>query len=227
MSAVSSTSGASVVVFDINETTLDLKPVRAAVDELLGPEGGFQVWFPRLLQLSMTAGIAGFVDFSTLARHAAEATAAAGGRSISDADWEPVTHAFTRLRAYPDVTEGLIRLQAAGLKTVALTNSSLAAVQAQLDGATVASLFDHILSVESVATYKPAAAPYLYAAAVTGAPASEMWMVACHDWDLAGARAAGLSTAFVRRPGMSYAPTFPEPEMVVADFIELAERLLV
>lgn len=216
-----------VAVFDINETTLDLSPVRAAVDELVGAEGGFRVWFQRLLQLSMTTtALARFVDFSTLARHAAEATAATGERSIDDADWETVLAAFGKLEAYPDVADGLSRLRDGGWKTVALTNSAGPAVNAQLTGAGIAPLFDHVLSVDSVETYKPASAPYLYAAAVADAEPSNMWMVACHDWDLAGARAAGLSTAFVQRAGMSYAPTFPDPELEVADFAELAERLL-
>jgi 2-haloacid dehalogenase len=216
-----------VAVFDINETTLDLAPVRAAMDELVGAEGGFRVWFQRLLQLSMTTtAVARFVDFSTLARHAAEATAATGDKTISDAEWETVVAAFGQLEAYPDVADGLARLREGGWKTVALTNSAGPAVNAQLTGAGVAPLFDHILSVDSVEVYKPASAPYLYAAAVADGEPSNMWMVACHDWDLAGARSAGLSTVFIRRPGMSYAPTFPEPELNVADFGELAEALL-
>ena len=216
-----------VAVFDINETTLDLAPVRAAMDELVGTEGGFRVWFQRLLQLSMTTtAMARFVDFSTLARHAAEATAAIGDRTVDDADWQTVLAAFGQLQAYPDVADGLNRLREGGWKTVALTNSAGPAVNAQLTGAGVAPLFDHILSVDSVEVYKPASAPYLYAAAVADAEPSNMWMVACHDWDLAGARSAGLSTAFVRRPGMSYAPTFADPELTVVDFDELADRLL-
>ncbi|MEM7323002.1 MAG: haloacid dehalogenase type II [Actinomycetota bacterium] len=218
---------APIAVFDINETTLDLAPVREAVDELLGEEGGFRVWFTRLLQLSMTCtAINQFIDFSTLARHAGDATAATGGRTISDEDWSSVVTAFGRLKAHPDVVDGLTALRAGGWMTVALTNSTTDAVTAQLTNAGIAQLFDRILSVESVRTYKPATAPYLYASAVVGAAPSRMWMVACHDWDLAGANAAGLLTAFVRRDGMSYAPTFPEPKLNVADFGELAERLL-
>jgi|GEM_PF-2966343 len=52
-----------------------------------------------------------------------------------------------------------------------------------------------------------------------------MWMVACHDWDLAGARATGMRTAFVRRPHMAYAPSYAAPDVDVADFVELAEAL--
>lgn len=216
-----------VAVFDINETTLDLAPVRAAVDAVVGPQGGFRVWFQRLLQLSQTTTAVGhFVDFSTLARHAIDAVAATGGAVVDEDGWQSVVAGFGRLEAYPDVADGLSRLRAGGWTTVALTNSALPAVTAQLTGADLAPLFDHILSVDAVERYKPAPEPYRHAASTVGRDPSDLTMVACHDWDLAGARAAGLGTAYVRRPGLSYAPTFPPPDLDVADFGELADRLL-
>lgn len=46
---------ARAAIFDIEETTLHLAPVRGVVDELVSPEGGFGAWFARLTQLAMTA----------------------------------------------------------------------------------------------------------------------------------------------------------------------------
>lgn len=214
-------------VFDINETTLDLAPVRATVDELVGPEGGFVVWFQKLLQLSMTATATGnYRDFSSLASDALHAVAATSERALADDAMTELGAAFGRLQAYPDVTEGLERLRAGGWTTIALTNSAPAAVESQLAGAGLSPLFKHILSVDAVQAYKPAAAPYRHAAEVAGVQPSQLLMIACHDWDLAGARAAGCDTAYVRRPGMSYANTYPAPTHSVADFGELADRLL-
>ncbi len=218
---------AGVVVFDINETTLDLEPVRTVIDDLVGPEGGFTAWFPRLLQLSMTTTAIGhYVDFTTLARQALDAVAATGESEPGDDGWSQVTAAMGRLQAHPDVADGLTSLRESGWTTVALTNSAQATVEAQLDGAGLAPLFDHTLSVDAVRQYKPSRGPYHYAAAVVGTDPAEMWMVACHDWDLAGARSAGFSTAFVRRPAMSYAATFAAPDLEVDDFVELADRLI-
>lgn len=214
-------------VFDINETTLDLAPVRDVVDRLVEPEGGFVVWFQKLLQLSMTATATGnFRNFSALAGDALHAIAATSGRSLGDDAMESLGAAFSELRAYDDVMCGLQRLRDNGWTTIALTNSAQTAVDSQLAGAGLTDLFDHILSVEAVQAYKPAAAPYEHAAAVAGVKPSQLLMIACHDWDLAGARAAGCDTAFVRRAGMSYAATYPAPEYSVADFGELADQLL-
>lgn len=216
----------NIAVFDMNETTLDLAPVRMVLDDCLG-EAGFALWFQKLLQLSMTTtAIDGYVDFSMLARHALDAVATARSVELADDAWDQVARAMGVLDPYPDVVAGLTRLRSAGWSTIALTNSAPDSVQGQLDRTGLTPLFDHILSVDAVKTFKPAAAPYLYAAEVVGAQPSELWMVACHDWDLAGARAVGYRTAYIERPGMAYADTFKPPDLSVIDFEVLADSLL-
>ena len=86
-------------------------------------------------------------------------------------------------------------------------------------------LFDHVVSVDEVGVFKPSPRVYEHAANVAGADASSMWMVAAHDWDLAAARATGMHTAFVKRPHMVWAPSYPPAEVNVASFVELAQAL--
>ncbi len=217
-----------VAVFDMNETTLDLAPVREAVDELLAPSGGFVVWFQKLLQLSMSVTAAGqpFVGFGTLAKHAFDAVDATSPAGLADDAFAPVGRAMRELQTYPEVHAAIDRLNEAGWTTMALTNSAQAMVEAQCDHAGLTDRFDHIVSVEQVGAYKPAPAGYRHAAEVTGAALGDMWMVATHDWDLAGARAVGMNTAFVQRPGMSYAGVYDAADVSVADFTELADALL-
>ena len=52
-------------------------------------------------------------------------------------------------------------------------------------------------------------------------------MVAAHVWDTIGAQAAGFSGALITRPGNAPlpAPELPQPALVVADLLELAQRL--
>ncbi len=215
------------VVFDINETTLDLAPVRSAVEGLVGPEGGFVVWFQKLLQLSMaTTATGSYLDFSQLAASALNAVAATSGRSLPQNAMGEIGAAFNELRAYPDVVEGLTTLRDAGWTTIALTNSAPAAVTSQLEQAGLTPLFHDIVSVEVVRTYKPAAAPYRHVAGLLDKQPEQLWMVACHDWDLAGARAVGYNTAFIQRPGMSYASCYEPADISVSDFVALSRQLM-
>ncbi|EGI5923388.1 HAD-IA family hydrolase [Salmonella enterica subsp. enterica serovar Colindale] len=74
-------------------------------------------------------------------------------------------------------------LKTTGRKLVALSNSSHALVEKQLTGAGLRSLFDEMLSVEMLGTYKPNLAVYQWALRSLRMPASQAMMVAAHGWD--------------------------------------------
>ena len=71
--------------------------------------------------------------------------------------------------------------------------------------------FDCLLSAELARAYKPAPEVYRTAARLLGVEPGELMLVAAHPWDLQGARAAGLRTAFVDRP-LEYGPGSPARE---------------
>lgn len=50
-------------------------------------------------------------------------------------------------------------------------------------------------------------------------------LVAAHPWDIEGATAAGLRTAFVDRAGTPYPAPLAQPELAVHNLLELADRL--
>ena len=166
-----------------------------------------------------------YADFTTLAEAALFAVADTGEQQLAQNAWDQIAAAMGSLDPYPDVEPGLLMLREDGWTTVALTNSAPGSVNAQLERADLTRHFDLILSVDAVRSYKPAADPYRFAAQQTGSNPSDMWMIACHDWDLAGARAVGMATAFVTRPAMSYATNYPSPDLTVSDFTTLAEQL--
>lgn len=56
------------------------------------------------------------------------------------------------------------------------------------------------LSGETVRAYKPAPEVYRLAVDTAGCPPGRVLMVAAHAWDLRGAQACGMRTAYVRRP---------------------------
>ena len=131
-----------------------------------------------------------------------------------------------RLDPWPDVVTGLQTLRSAHVIST-LSNGHLALL---IDLARHGSLqFDCLLSAELAHAYKPAPEAYLTAARLLGVAPSELMLVAAHPWDLGGARAAGLQTAFVARP-LEYGPASPRHEdpgadVSALDLHELAEVL--
>lgn len=51
-------------------------------------------------------------------------------------------------------------------------------------------------------------------------------MIAAHGWDIAGAHAAGLRTAFISRPGQRKLPGGPAADTSAPDLDALATQLI-
>ena len=139
---------AQVAIFDINETTLDLDPVRRVIDQQLGRPGAFSAWFGRLLQTSMAVtATGGYRPFGELAALSLESIAVTEGVDVAPDAWSHAAAAMATLPAHGDVAEGLDLLRAQGWRLIALTNSAQAAVDAQLASAGIHDRFE-VVSVD-------------------------------------------------------------------------------
>jgi 2-haloacid dehalogenase len=139
---------------------------------------------------------------------------------------DALVRAWHQLDPWPDVVAGLELLRRRWV-VAALSNGNLAFL---VDLARHADLrFDCLLSAELAGVYKPEAEVYLTGIRLLGVKPGEVMMVAAHPFDLKGARAAGLRTAFIDRP-LEYGPGSPRREDPDADISvknldELAPRL--
>lgn len=215
------------LIFDVNETLLDLAALDPHFARVFGAVGIRQVWFERMIQSAMLGIITNtYHDFGVVAKGALSSVAAQRGVALSDADAGAILGGIRELPPHSDVAEALSLLQGAGVRLVALTNSALNVAEAQLSNAGLADYFELILSADTVGRLKPAPEPYRRAAAELGVPIGELRLVAAHGWDVAGALHAGAKAAFVARPGKSLDPLSPEPDLVGRDVLEVARALL-
>lgn len=215
------------IFFDVNETLLDLQPLREAVNEAFDNPGGFRQWFGLLLQHSQTATLTGsYFDFGTIGDAAFDMAATMlHAKPLGDKQKHELAQLFTQLPAHPDVAEGLGRLRAAGYRLFTLTNSAPHTLQQQLAAAGIDEYFEQALSVEAVRLYKPHPATYHYAAKQATLMPGQCLLAAAHGWDVAGALAAGLQAAFLARPGQPLYPLAPAPTYQAADVLALAQQL--
>jgi 2-haloacid dehalogenase len=139
-----------------------------------------------------------------------------------------LVHAWHRLPAWPDSVSGLARLRTT-YTTATLSNGGFALLTNLVKAAALP--FDCVLSAELAHAYKPDAAVYHTAAALLDVEPSQVLLVAAHKWDLEGAQAAGLHTAFLNRP-LEKGPHHQadQPRDVTCDlyadsFLDLAEQL--
>ena len=216
-----------VLIFDVNETLLDLSALDPHFDRIFGDAAVRSEWFETMIQSAMLGIITDtYHDFGAVAKGALSAVAARKDVTLKEADTKAVLGQMRKLPPHPEVAEALSLLQNAGVRLATLTNSTLEVAQAQLDYAELSGYFGRILSADSVKRLKPALEPYQHAAAELGVPTPSLRLIAAHAWDVAGAKRAGCKTAFVARPGKVLDPLALQPDMTGRDLLGVARELL-
>lgn len=218
---------ARTIVFDVNETLLDLTALDPPFERAFGRAGVRREWFAQLLQSAFVSIITdSYADFGTIGRAALEMVARRNGIELAAESRDAILGTMRELPPHPEVPAALERLRDAGLRLAALTNSTEAVATAQITNAGLAPLFDRILSADSARRLKPAREAYETAATELGVAVGGIRLVAAHAWDVAGALRAGAAAAFVARPGMILDPLVPAPDVVGSDLGEVAEQIV-
>lgn len=215
------------LVFDVNETLLSLDPITAKMEAVFGPNPPTGEWFSRMLHGSLIANqLDTYRAFDEIGVEALIAVAARRQLDLSEDVARDVVQTMRSLPPQPDVYNAMERLFDGGFTMVALTNSSSEAANAQIENAGLHIFLRRVFSVEEVGRFKPDPAPYRHAAEAMNVSPSKTLLVAAHDWDCAGAIAAGAHAAFVKRPGALWSLPDEPPRVVVPDLARLADGLL-
>jgi len=216
-----------VLVFDVNETLLDMSALDPHFQRVFGDAGVRVEWFQTMLQSAFLTTITGpYKPFGEHFRAALAITALRRDLRVSPEDERAILASVRTLPAHPDVRPALERLRSAGFRLTALTNSTAEVEEAQLRNAKLADLFERALSADSGKRLKPAPEAYTNAARELGVEPAEMRMVAAHVWDVQGAMRAGCAAAFVERPGAMWNPLLERPDIVGPDLEEIARSVI-
>ena len=128
-----------------------------------------------------------------------------------------------KLKPFPDVIAALEKLRGAGYKLVILSNGDPDMLKAA--GPHIGFPFDRVISVAEAGYFKPHWKTYATASELIGLDRSSILFVANHAFDCIGAKAFGMRTAFIDRRKRPFGETPHQPDLIVADFAELAATL--
>jgi 2-haloacid dehalogenase len=216
-----------VIVFDVIETLLDLNALAPEFERVFGDAASLHEFFSQMLQSAFAITVAEiYADFGSVAKAALKMTAERRGIKLTEEGLMQILGGIRSLPAHPEVPASLKRLQSAGFRMAALTNSARKVLESQVSAAGIGEYFEQLLTVDSVRRFKPAAAVYQSAAASLGVETRNIRMVAAHSWDVGGAMRAGCAAAFVARPGMVLDPLFDRPDIVGRDLTEITDRIV-
>lgn len=217
----------TVLLFDVNESLLDLRALTPHFKRLFGDGQVLFQWFAQVLRSAMLTVITEqYSDFGKVGRSALDMMAERYGVTLTDDDRAAIVDGMRSLPPHPDVLPGFEKLHAVGYRMASLTNSPSAVAQAQLENAGLARFLEKIISVDEVKSLKPAAKVYHHGARIMGVAPEQTRLIAAHSWDVAGAMSAGCKAAFIARPGMVLNPLFERPDIVEPDLLQVAERII-
>ncbi|MEU1802441.1 haloacid dehalogenase type II [Streptomyces sp. NPDC019937] len=197
--------GIEVVVFDVLGTLVDEpEGLRAALREALptadeaSVDALLTMWQRHVEreQRRIAHGHRAYATPETLDAEAAARVAHHAGLSDPAAIARLAT-AGQRLPPWGDSAAGLDTL-ARHFPVLGLSNAGRTALPRL--NAHAGLRWHQALSAEAAQAYKPAPEVYRLALDAAGCPPERVLMVAAHAWDLRGAQATGMRTAYVRRP---------------------------
>ena len=217
-----------LLFLDVNETLLDLSPLKESVGGALGGKQELlPLWFTTMLHYSLVNTVADrYEHFTKIGAAALQMVAKNHGIDLTTEQADKAIEPIRSLSPHPDVEPALERLAAAGFKIVTLTNSSSSGVEQQMKNSGLQKYLTDRLSVEEVGYFKPHPHVYRWGARKMQQDIGDCMLVAAHGWDIAGALWAGMRAAFLARPGKQLYPLSPQPEINETTFKLAADRLL-
>ncbi len=217
-----------LIVFDVDETLLDLETMTPIFERIFGHRSAMRLWFANLILYSCALTVAdAYVPFTDIGGAVMKMLAKTQGIEISDADKAELTSKFASMPPHPEVPGALRKLRDAGFRLFTLTDNLLEIQGRQLDQGGIIHLFEQRFSVDqAVRRHKPAPEAYAYVAKALGAQPAQMCLIASHTWDTLGAVAAGWQAALIKRVGNDILEVGPQPQFVGADLDDVADQLI-
>ena len=217
-------------VFDAYGTLFDVNAAARAAAAEPGREGFAAIW-PKLaedwrakqLQYSWLRAVSGrHCEFWQVTQDGLDWAMEASG--LNDPGLRARLLAlYWELRAYPEVPAMLAALKAGGYATAILSNGSPEMLAGAVASAGIGGHLDAVLSVETVAVYKPHPSVYALVGGHFGCRPDQVLFVSSNGWDAAFAADFGFSTVWVNRAGLPMDRLPARPQHLLPDLTRIPE----
>src|SRR5437660_7188542 len=216
-----------LIVFDVNETLLDLETMEPTFQRIFGEKSAMRLWFADLILYSAALTVAGcYVPFTDIGSAVMKMLADTRGIRIDDADRTELTQKFSTMPPHPEVPAALRKLRDAGFRLFTLTDNLLEVQTRQLEHGGIVDLFERRFSADGVKHHKPSRQAYAYLERELAVDSSQLCLVACDTWDTLGAVAAGWKGALIKLVGNDVLGVGPQPQIVGDDLNDVANQLI-
>lgn len=198
------------VLFDAYGTLFDVHSVGALAERLFPGQGTAlslhwrdkQIEYTRLV--SASDGGKHYRPFWDLTRAGLRYACKRLKLDLTATAEEHLMQQYLLLTPYPENIEVLQALRARGIPTGVLSNGSPEMLRSVVQNAGLASLLDHVLSVDTVRMYKTHPEAYALGPKALGMDVGDIAFVSSNAWDALAATWYGYQTLWVNRAGLPF-----------------------
>lgn len=220
---------AKTLAFDVYGTLIDTQGVVVELSLMIGDRAAAfsQTWRDKQLEYSFRRGLMqSYQPFSVCTRHALEYTCRFYGIDLSDEQKESLLDRYRHLPAFEEVIDGLSALKKDGHRLYAFSNGTAEAVEHLLINARIRDLFEGVVSVDDLQSFKPNPEVYHYFLSETDSTCDATWLISGNPFDVIGAMSVGMSAAWIQRSSNTvFDPWGVEPTLTVSGLNELKSCL--
>src|SRR5271155_4417888 len=152
-----------LIVFDVNETVLDLETMEPTFARIFGDKSAMRLWFANLILYSAALTVAGtYVPFTDIGTAVMKMLADTRGIKVDDKDRKELTEKFSTRPPHREVPAALRKLRDAGFRLFTLTDNLLEVQTRQLEHGGIVEFFERRFSADGVKHHKPSRQAYAY-----------------------------------------------------------------
>lgn len=188
------------VVFDAYGTLFDVQSVAAITEETFPGYGDIitQIWRIKQLEYSWLRSLMGrYADFSTITRESLAYALRCLGLTHDVATFDRIMAKYLHLDLYPDANATLTALK--DRKLAILSNGSSDMLNALVRNSGLDRVLDATISIDAKRMFKPHPDAYSLIEERLGTPPADVLFVSSNPWDACGAKAYGLTVAWIER----------------------------
>src|SRR6201995_5200281 len=130
-----------LIVFDVNETLLDLETMEPTFQRIFGDKDAMRLWFANLIMYSASLTVAGcYVPFTDIGSAVMKMLADTRAVKIDDEDKRELLEKFSTMPPHAEVPAALRKLRDRGFRLFTLTDNLFEVQTRQLEHGGIADL---------------------------------------------------------------------------------------
>lgn len=167
-----------------------------------------------------------YEPFDQVTSRALDYALSAFSHNVSEVERHRLLAEYDNLEPFPDVLPGLQQLATHGYAMVVFSNGTPQMLSAAVHSAGISGMFQDLISVDEVRTYKPSPRVYHHLASRLNRPVDQVRLISSNPFDVIGAEAVGMPVAWVNRCRGLFDSLGKRPPLVVETLLELANELV-